>query len=347
MKFSIGVNFERHDDSIGMPEVVANAREMVCMADEAGFETAWAAEHHGIELNIGPNPFVTLANWAAYTPRIRLGTAVVVAPYWNPIRVAEEAAITDLMCAGRLELGIGRGAFQYEFDRMGGGLTVAESSEYLHALVPELKALWTGDVESGSALWRYARTTSVPKPLQKPHPPLWIAARNPATFAFAMQHGANIMTTPLSNPFSEVVSLGEKLRNTVADHPGRPRPRWMVLRRVCVYERESDWRSVAERALVYSKRFEGLFSTEGTVNDGFPEILAVDAGPSGELHLQAMRENLVIGTPEQVVEKLEAYAAIGVDSFGYGGNFGLPPDVTRRSLELFIDEVMPHFDGSP
>ena len=343
MQFSIGVNFERFDDSIGMPQVVANARELVCMADAAGFETAWAAEHHGIELNIGPNPFVTLANWAAYAPRIRLGTAVVVAPYWHPIRLAEEAALADLLSGGRLELGIGRGAFQYEFDRMGGGLSASDTSQYLHAIVAELKALWSGDVESNTELWRYERTTSVPKPLQKPHPPLWIAARSPTSFDFAMEHGANIMTTPLANPFSEVVALGEKLRATIEAHPDQPRPRWLAARRICVYENDADWRWVAERALVYSRRFEGLFSTEGVVVDGFPEILQAESGPGGELRVQAMRDNLIIGTPQQVVEKLEAYAALGLDSFCYMGNFGMPPDVTRRSLELFIDEVMPHF----
>ena len=100
---------------------------------------------------------------------------------------------------------------------------------------------------------------------------------------------------------------------------------------------------MAERALVYSRRFEGLFSTEGVVVDGFPEILQAESGPGGELRVQAMRDNLIIGTPQQVVEKLEAYAALGLDSFCYMGNFGMPPDVTRRSLELFIDEVMPHF----
>ena len=140
------------------------------MADAAGFETAWAAEHHGIELNIGPNPFVTLANWAAYAPRIRLGTAVVVAPYWHPIRLAEEAALADLLSGGRLELGIGRGAFQYEFDRMGGGLSASDTSQYLHAIVAELKALWSGDVESNTELWRYERTTSVPKPVAETAP---------------------------------------------------------------------------------------------------------------------------------------------------------------------------------
>ena len=122
MKFSIAVNLERFDPAQDMRQVIGDALELVRLAEAGGFEIAWAAEHHTIELTIGPNPFTILMHWAAHTTRIRLGTAVVVAPYWHPIRLAGEAALFDLFSDGRLELGLGRGAFQYEFDRMAGGM---------------------------------------------------------------------------------------------------------------------------------------------------------------------------------------------------------------------------------
>ena len=87
-------------------------RELVQLAEQGGFEIAWAAEHHTIELMAGPNPFTFLMDWAAHTWRIRLGTAVVGAPYWHPIRVAGEAALVDLYSDGRLELGLGRGSMR-------------------------------------------------------------------------------------------------------------------------------------------------------------------------------------------------------------------------------------------
>ena len=92
--------------------------EMVQMADRAGFEIAWAAEHHALEMTIAPNPFQILAWWAGETRNIRLGVGVVNATYWHPIRLAGEAGMLDLVSEGRLEFGLGSGAYQREFDRM-------------------------------------------------------------------------------------------------------------------------------------------------------------------------------------------------------------------------------------
>jgi len=122
MKFQLAINMERIDPGIAMEDVTRHTLEMVQMADEGGFETVWAAEHHALEMTIAPNPFQILTWWAAHTNRIRLGTAVVVAPYWHPINVAGEAALVDLYSGGRLEFGIGSGAYQREFDRMHPGL---------------------------------------------------------------------------------------------------------------------------------------------------------------------------------------------------------------------------------
>ena len=188
-------------------------RELVRLAESGGFEIAWAAEHHTIELMAGPNPFTILMDWAAHTSRIRLGTAVVVAPYWHPIRVAGEAALFDLYSDGRLELGLGRGAFQYEFDRMAGGIDQREGGR-LPARDAAGRCVGYGRAISSitASIWRFPRATSVPKPLQTPHPPIWVAARDPDTFAWAMASGANIMATPLSRPHAEVAHSRPALR---------------------------------------------------------------------------------------------------------------------------------------
>ena len=106
MKFDLAINLERADQSISMREVKNHTLEMVQMADNANFNIAWAAEHHALEMTIAPNPFQILTWWAANTNNVRLGTAVAAAPYWHPIRLAGEAAFTDLITEGRLEFGI-------------------------------------------------------------------------------------------------------------------------------------------------------------------------------------------------------------------------------------------------
>ena len=112
MKFQLAINLERMQHSQDMTEVARHTLEMVQMAEEGGFEIVWSGEHHALEMTIAPNPFQLLTWWASHTSKIRLGTAVVAAAYWHPIRLAGEAAMTDLISGGRLEFGIGTGAYQ-------------------------------------------------------------------------------------------------------------------------------------------------------------------------------------------------------------------------------------------
>ncbi|MDH3691006.1 MAG: LLM class flavin-dependent oxidoreductase [Gammaproteobacteria bacterium] len=346
MKFSIAANMQRVSPDESIEDVAQAGLDLVKLADEGGFEIAWAAEHHCLEMIIAPNPFVLLTHWAAHTKRIRLGTAVVVAPYWHPIRVAGEAGFTDLFTGGRLEIGIARGAFQYEFDRMAAGIPQQQGGEYVKEMVPVLKGLWQGDYEHDGKYWRFPKATAVPKPLQQPHPPLWVAARGPDTFQWAVEHGLNIMSTPLQKPFGEVKDLADKLQVAVDQSSGGTRPRWLVLRNTCVYQNPDDWRVPVDAAMHFSAQFQGLFTTGGTVTNGFPQEISLQGGQRPQDYTpEALWENMVFGTPEQVVEKLKQYRALGVDLYCYGANFGLPHSFARRSLELFIDEVMPHFAG--
>jgi flavin-dependent trigonelline monooxygenase, oxygenase component len=344
VQFSIAVNMARMAPSQDVRQVVQQMLELVRLAESGGFEIAWAAEHHTIELMAGPNPFTILMHWAAHTSRIRLGTAVVVAPYWHPIRVAGEAALFDVYSDGRLELGLGRGAFQYEFDRMASGIDQREGGRSLREMLPVLRGLWQGDIEHHGDIWRFPRATSVPKPLQAPHPPIWVAARDPDTFAWAVASGANIMATPLSRPHAEVAILGQRFADTLAKFPGIKRPRFLMLRRTCVYPRQDDWLVPVEVSVEYNRQFENLFRNIGTVDNGFPEPAAWEQiANRDEYKPEMIRDSMVFGTPEQVIAKLKQYQAAGVDQFCYGASFGLPHDVALRSLELFITEVMPHF----
>ena len=111
MKFQLAINLERMTPNLEMSEVARHTLEMVQMADEGGFNIVWAAEHHALEMTIAPNPFQLLTWWAMHTNSIRLGSAVAVAAYWHPINLAGEAAMTDLLSNGRLEFGIGSGAY--------------------------------------------------------------------------------------------------------------------------------------------------------------------------------------------------------------------------------------------
>jgi alkanesulfonate monooxygenase SsuD/methylene tetrahydromethanopterin reductase-like flavin-dependent oxidoreductase (luciferase family) len=343
MRFAIAVNMQRADAATPMRRVIEEALDLVKAAEQGGFDIAWAAEHHGVELTVGPNPFLQLTHWAEHTHRIRLGPAVVVAPYWHPIRLAGEAGLFDLYSDGRLELGVGRGAFQYEFDRMGNGIPQVQGGDYLREMVPLLKALWAGDVEYRGKYWSFPKTTALPKPQQQPHPPIWVACRGPETFQWAVANGLEIMCTPLSKPFDEVEDLVRKYRETLAANPGIARPRLLVLRRTCVYDRPAQWREIAQTEYRYARRFAGLFQTSGTVVDGFPAALPDEDDATRDERLLQIQQAMMFGTPDEVTQRLRAYEALGFDYFCYGANFDLPHHQARRSLDLFIERVMPHF----
>ena len=132
MKFSVLANMERFAPS-DPPHAaqLAELAEFATAAEEGGFETFWLAEHHAIEFTAAPAPLNLISHLAGKVGRIRLGTAIVIAPYWHPIKLAGEAALTDLVCQGRLELGVARGAYQYEYDRLAGGMPATTGGRLL------------------------------------------------------------------------------------------------------------------------------------------------------------------------------------------------------------------------
>ena len=344
MKFHLAINMERMAPTTEMRDVARHTLEMVQMADRAGFEIAWAAEHHALEMTIAPNPFQILTWWAAHTERIRLGTAVAVAAYWHPINLAGEAALLDLYSGGRLEFGIGSGAYQREFDRMHPGLKQSDAWRYMNEMLPVVKALWSGDTAHEGEFWSFPTATSVPKPLQQPHPPVWIAARAPITYDYAVKNGCKIMAWPLTRPMSEVEAYKGRLDDAMAANPGAARPEFAMMRHTAVYEDATDWMVPVEAAQLQLSQFETLFKNLGDVVDGFPKKAELGAlANRAEFDPKMLSENLMFGTPDQVIEKLRLYQDLGVDAFIYYASLGLGMAEQKRSLELFAEEVMPAF----
>ena len=348
MRFHLVINMERFNPQTDMVEVLEHTTRMVQLADEGGFDIVWAAEHHALEMTIAPGPFQLLAHFAAATSRIRLGTAVVVAPYWHPVKLAGEAALLDLISGGRLELGIGKGAYQREFDRLAGGMHPNLGVPMMLEMIPVLKALWQGDFVHEGEYWRFPAATSCPKPVQKPHPPFWVAARDPGTSAAAVAQGCNIMSWALTRPFAEVEKYKSQFEAALADNPGVPRPRFMTMRHTGIYEKPEELDVFVEAIVRQGRQFENLFRNLAPVVNGFPEepdpALLVN---QADYEAAKLKENLILGTPEEAIEKLKRYEALGVDCFCYMASYSLPMPWQQRSLELFVNEVMPAFPEVP
>ena len=344
MKFNLVVNLERMTPDADMRDVLRHVTEMTQMADAAGFDIVWAAEHHALEMTIAPGPFQLLAHFAANTDRVRLGTGVVVAPYWHPIKLAGEAALLDLISGGRLEFGIGKGAYQREFDRLTGGMPQNLGVPMMLEMLPALKALWQGDYAHDGEYWSFPASTACPKPLQKPHPPIWVAARDKGTFNAAVGEGYDVMTWALTRPFAEVEAYMGHFESALAENPGVARPRFMTMRHTGVFADAADGDAIVNAIIRQGRQFENLFRNLAPVVDGFPQepdlsLLTNQA----EYVPENLMANLILGAPDEVIAKLKPYEALGVDYFCYNAAYGLPLDVQKRSLRLFIDEVMPAF----
>ena len=344
MKFQLAINMERMDDSVAMTDVARHTLEMVQIADRGGFRVAWAAEHHALEMTIAPNPFQLLTWWASHTNDIRLGSAVAVAAYWHPINLASEAAFIDLISGGRLEFGVGSGAYQREFDRMNPGLKQSEAYRYVHEMLPVLKELWQGDYEHNGEFWSFPLATSVPKPVQKPYPPIWVAARAPITFDYAVDNGCNIISWPLTRPFSEVELYKSRLDEAVAKTSSDHRPLLAMMRHTSVYDNIRHRDAVIAAVQKSMGMFQNLFLNLGDVVNGFPKQIPLNELAEREQYNPEMLEtNLMFGSPEQIIDKLKMYEAAGVDEFVYFASMGLDHDLQKKSLELFCSEVMPAF----
>ena len=344
MKFQLAINLERMDDSADMDVVAAHTLEMVQMAEEGGFTVAWAAEHHALEMTIAPNPLQILTWWAGHTDRIRLGTAVAVAAYWNPVNLAGEAALLDLISGGRLEFGIGSGAYQREFDRMHPGLKQPDAWRYMQEMLPVLKELWAGDYAHDGEFWSFPTSTSVPKPVQQPHPPIWVAARSPITFDYAVKNDCNILSWPIARPFAEAELYRSQLDDVLAANPGCATPTFAMMRHTAVYDSADQWMVPVEAAQRQLSQFENLFKNLGDVDNGFPKAIPMDqVSNAADYKPTTLSENLMFGTPDEVVAKLRRYEDLGVDEFVYYASLGLGLAEQKRSMELFSNEVMPAF----
>jgi len=343
MKFSLFAHMERYDQAKSYTELFNELEELIELAEVGGFETAWIGEHHGMDFTIAPNPFIQIAHVGANTSRIRLGTGNLIAPFWHPLRLAGEAAMTDLAVNGRLDLGIARGAYSFEYERLSPGLDAWQAGQRMRELIPAVKRLWDGDYEHHGEYWYFPKSTSCPKPLQE-RVPIWVAARDPNSHEFAVSQGCNVQVTPLASGDEEVTNLMSRFEAACSKYPDIPRPRIMLLQHTFVTESSEETTSIAGVMSGFYNLFGAWFQNKQPVNNGLmlpPSEAEMKSPPQYSPELIA--KNLVIGEPEAVIARLKRYESLGFDQFAVWMDSGLSHPQKKRSLQLFIEEVMPAF----
>ena len=344
MRFSLFAHMERMTPDQDQRQLYDEFVALAQIADQGGMHAVWTGEHHGMDFTISPNPFLNLVDLAHKTKNVRLGTGTVIAPFWHPIRLAGEAAMTDIIVGGRLELGVARGAYSYEYERMMPGMDAWEAGQRMRELVPALKGLWKGDYAQEGQFHSFPSTTASPKPVQQDGPPIWVAARDPNSHEFAVSTGCNVQVTPLWQGDDEIIRLMDTFTAACAKFPNIPRPEIMLLNHTYIAADMADAQQAAEEINRFYCYFGAWFKNERPVSQGLIEPLG-DAEIAAHPFYSpaAMLRDNVITTADQAIDRIKTYERMGYDEYSFWIDSGMSFDRKKASLERFIHDVMPAF----
>ncbi len=344
MRFSLFVHMERTSGDQNQRALYDEFIALAKIADEGGMHAVWTGEHHGMDFTIAPNPLLNLIDLARQTKNVRLGTGTVIAPFWHPIRLAGEAAMTDMIVDGRLELGIARGAYSYEYERMVPGMDAWDAGLRMRELVPAIKGLWTGDYAQEGTYHSFPETTSSPKPMQENGPPIWVAARDPNSHEFAVSNGCHVQVTPLWQGDAEIIKLMDTFNAACDKFPDVPRPEIMLLNHTYIASDLEDAQRAAEEINRFYCYFGAWFKNERPVSQGLiAELSEQEIAAHPFYSPEAMLRDNVIATPENAIARIKEYEDLGYDEYSFWIDSGMSFARKKASLERFIADVMPAF----
>ena len=293
--------------------------EYVVEADRLGFAQLFMVEHHFTGQGQVSASMTVLAYLAARTRKIRLGTAVVVLPWHNPVLIAEQVATLDLLTGGRVDFGVGKGYRKAEFD--GFCIPVAEATERFDEAMEIIRKAWTaeGRFSHHGKRWHYENVVVEPEPLQRPHPPLWLAAVSHDSIRRAARDGYNLLLDQLAQ-VDQIVQRIAIFREE-CERIGRPYDPAMVAtaRPLQMIHHES------ERAQAYETRRRVLATIGDLARDKLPDRIEDDTAP-------------LLGTPEEVIARLKELEAGGATNI-----LLVDPNASVANLRAFAREVMPAF----
>ena len=351
MKFSTFHLFHRFAGQ-SEREVYDYQVQIVELLEELGFDGIWVAEHHFRDYGTVPNIFTLLAHLAARTERLRLGTGVVVLPLHNPVHVAEEAAMVDLLSGGRLSMGVGRGYQSVEFENF--GLDLAEARDRFNEALDMVTGLWTRDAFEYKGRFYETRhpLTLTPRPVQRPHPPLHVAAVSPETVEMYAARGLPILADPAA-PFKKIARAAETWYATAAaagfDTEGAElvASRSVYVAPTLERAREDQARFEAgfDRSRIFNERSAPIDPATGRAAKGF-EYYQDRYLKGGSVDNDFRWNQLeVIGDPERVIGQITMIREMGFDHLmcDFGSTRPMPLEEMKRMLRFFAAEVMPAF----
>lgn len=316
-------------DSEGYHEFI----RYVVAAEELGFSSVFLVEHHFTGFGQVSASLNLLSYLAARTEKIRLGTAVVVLPWHNPVLVAEEAATLDLLSNGRLDFGIGKGYRPYEFS--GFCIPQQEATERFDEAIEIIRKAWMtkGRFSHHGKLWHYDNIVVEPAPIQQPHPPFWMGAGSRESIERAAREGYNLLLDQIA-PVDLIVERVRIFREE-CERVGRPYDPMMVgvTRGLQIVHNEEERQRAVQIRRQVLKNIGDLARGPGA--ERYHHIK--DDEDSFELD-----DAPLLGTPEEIIARLKRLEAGGVQNVLFAA-----PGASIVGLRTFAEEIMPAFESSP
>ncbi len=328
-------------------ERYAEVFDRVSLADALGFDVAWLAElHFGGAFSLLSSPLMLVGPLAQRTRRIRIGTAVALLPLHHPLSCAEQAATADVLSGGRLEFGVGRGSIPGQFH--GFGVPVAENRARFDEALEVIRMAWTRERFSHRGRFYAVEDVSVvPKPVQRPHPPIRVAVHSAESFAHIGDLGLPIYSGTTTTPLPQLREFMAIYRGRLAaaGHPWRPEQMALMLP-VHVGDTAGAAREAMRRGVLkYYENLRAIYAALPTsYGEHLPRLKVIEETIANLPYERFCRDQAVFGDAAEVADRLQAAR----DEFGLSQIIGwfdqgsmLPRAEVERTMRRFADEVMP------
>ncbi|WP_395715174.1 LLM class flavin-dependent oxidoreductase [Reyranella sp.] len=356
MKVGMALNMlcqEGHADA----SVVGEHMAMGDLVEPLGFDSIWALEHHFTGYAMSPQPTQLLAYYAGRTKRIQLGTAVIVLPWHDPVRVAEQIALLDVMCGGRCLFGFGRGAASVEY--AGFRVPMEEArSRFVESAQIVVKALSNDSFEHDGQFFKIPRTSIRPRPISHPERRFYASSVSPESAEIIAKMGFGMLVI-MQNEWPKAAADIYNFHNLAESVGHAARPPIILTNVSCAESREE----AQERGVKYLGAKWDSIDAHYHFSDGhLANVKGYEAyGKVGKTYAKMKDENFrakatdfyvsiqIVGTPDdclQKIEELHRLTGLGhlVTEFAFGG---LPHAQAELSMRLFADRVMPTLQRDP
>ncbi len=306
-------------------------------AEKLGFDSVWIEEHHGVKNHYWPSPLTVLAGYATRTTRLILGTNIAVLPFYNPVRIAEKAVLLDLMSEGRFILGIAIGYRPDEFVML--STPMEKRGARFAEAVKLIRRLWMEDeVTFKGEFYHFENITLEPKPLTKPHPPIWIGGWGPLSLKRAAELGDAWIPGPTADLDKLMTCQTTYHQHLMAIGKDPSQIETPLTRDTVIAETDEEAWQVAEEHLlaVYQNEYANKWKHPLINKRSTPQIK----------RLKDFAQNrFIIGCPKSCVEQIDRYReSFGVDHLIFRLYApGISHAFIMKELELISQEIMPAF----